>query len=100
MPQTQDPRTDPEIRARWEKELDAQYAAIDAAIEACPNCKIAKTFRAKKIAGSRQRYGAESAWASDESAEREMKRATCKNHSHAYHLAYVTSPVSETYWAS
>jgi hypothetical protein len=93
MPVNYGPPTDPEVRADLQRQLDEEYARIDAEIAACPNCKIAKTFARK----SNQKLG-KGISAAD--ARRKIERAACKRHDHAHHLAYVTSPLSETYWCS
>lgn len=64
-----------EAREAARAELDAEMRRIKEQELACGWCKRAKV-----------RKGSE--------------RATCRRHGEAYHLAYVTSPVSEAYWSS
>lgn len=58
--------------AQAQADLDGKNAEIDYAVSKCRYCKTAAK-RGKKY---------------------------CGKHRRAYHLAYVTSPVSETYWTS
>ena len=95
------PTTDPEIRAKQQAQLDEQSAAIDAAIAKCSHCKTAKTAARKRIQRSLQKLGKGSAFSDNPKLrERHVEQAKCKQHKHAHHLAYVTSPLSETYWCS
>lgn len=84
------PPTDPEVRARMQKELDERNAAIDETMANCPNCKIAKTLT-RKNAPLRL---------TTEQLNYRVERAGCKRHKDMHRLNYVTSPLSETYWTS
>jgi hypothetical protein len=55
-----------------QSELDGENAEIKFAVSRCRYCKVAK----------------------------KRGKTECKKHSLAFHLAYVCSPVSETYWSS
>lgn len=94
------PPTDPEVRARYRAELAEAQAKIDAAVAKCRYCKTAKTAARKRVALSRAKNGPHSAYADTAEADRAVDRAICQAHRRQYHLTYVTSPASETYWTS
>lgn len=83
-------------RAQEQRRLDEEYAQIEETIANCPNCKISKTFAIKKRAAERQ-TATDARFAR---LEQDVQRAACKRHRNLRHLAYVTSPLSETYWSS
>jgi hypothetical protein len=94
-----DPRTDPDVRAKWQADLDAAYAAHVLKVAVCRYCRAAKT-RARRALDRRGEQ-----WATENPTEwvwqaHKADEAECKHHNSQHRLIYVTSPLSETYWAS
>jgi len=88
------------IVAKAEYHLESYQIGL--AIADCRYCKTAKTKVQKQMDAVLD--GAPEGDVMTEQAEKfwgdKVARAACKKHKTARGLAYVTSPVSETYWAS
>jgi len=69
-----------EAREKAQAALDATYALLDAAEAVCRHCKAAKTRAARE--------------------GKPLANVRCGGHKTQRGLVYVTSPLSETYWAS
>jgi hypothetical protein len=86
---------------QYRDDYDAAKARIEADAEHCRFCKTAKTKAAKAL---RAEYDADGKAKRPESHMLTLIRAAntakCGTHARAVYMAYVTSPVSETYWAS
>lgn len=92
---------DPRASEKAVADYEAAVAVIDAAVRDCRYCKGARTraIKAWHLAprpDSTDRVGIERRVHAYEEAERTL----CGSHREAYRLAYVCSPVSETYWSS
>lgn len=90
----------PEGKAKAEADYAEAVAKIDAAVAECRYCKAAKTRKLNALQRRGQLWAVE-----NESKHRQLTITAlfdteCDKHRNAYRLAYVCSPVSETYWAS
>lgn len=83
-------------------EYIVESTQIAMAMDACRYCKVARNKVQEKADAAEAQTGAiadiaphrPDYWAG------EVARAGCKAHKQTRKLAYLTSPVSETYWAS
>jgi hypothetical protein len=89
--------TDPEARARLQAEYDERKAKLDAECERCRYCKAAQTRKRKRLITART----QGRWFGTTTIiERLAAQERCGPHAQRYHLMWVNSPLSESYWSS
>lgn len=92
----------PTYAEEWERIVHALYVEA----EQCRYCKSARTrarHHAEKLERQRDTLDVIAPARMDARIERAFEhaeKALCSKHGERLHLSYVTSPISETYWAS